>query len=240
MKRIEGSGHVGNKFTDGDPATATPATIVTAAWLNDKQEELCNVVESAGITLDGNDQTQLAKAISQLAAVGSSIPLKFWQTDPDQYTVLEQSIDDPDGKGEDLLYKYVFPAGVFSAMFTQVLLPFSGYNLQMNIPYRMSTSYSGNVAWYLYYRTVSANESYSEIANWAAWAAADDATSIYSDTPSASANQRNLISGQNLISPSSAYSLNDTLQLALCRTAGSTHTGNAEVDDSILIIPVLP
>ena len=46
-------------FTEGNPGTGTPATVVGADWLNDVQEELCDLIEAAGITLVKGDTTQL-------------------------------------------------------------------------------------------------------------------------------------------------------------------------------------
>lgn len=66
------SGTIGY-FTDGDPAVPTPATVVTPEWLNRVQEELCYVIEQAGITLDGSDNTQLHDAILLLTSSGTDV-----------------------------------------------------------------------------------------------------------------------------------------------------------------------
>lgn len=64
MHRIDAAGFaVGNLFTDGNPSTGTPATVVDAAWLNDQQENVAQLVEAAGIVLSKGDYTQLLKAI---------------------------------------------------------------------------------------------------------------------------------------------------------------------------------
>jgi hypothetical protein len=168
------------------------------------------------------------------------ILLTSWQTDPDQYTVLKQDAHDSAGKGKDLFYKYVFPAGVLSIMYSQIMLPFSGYDLQLILPYRMSTSASGGVFWQVCWKEVSTNEADAELT---AWAAFFDSLDNITDTPSATANQRNLISGQNLVIPSTAYNANGTLKLALMRQGtheNDTHAGDAEVYDSIVLVPVLP
>lgn len=68
MHRIDGAGHQNNLFTEGDPQTATPATTVTDDWLNAYQEELCYVIEQAGITLNKADNTQLRQAIQAMLA----------------------------------------------------------------------------------------------------------------------------------------------------------------------------
>lgn len=56
----------GDLFTEGNPATATPATTVTDDWLNDVQENICDVVETAGIALVKGDYTQLRQAIQAM------------------------------------------------------------------------------------------------------------------------------------------------------------------------------
>ncbi|MCG3177409.1 MAG: hypothetical protein MOGMAGMI_02383 [Candidatus Omnitrophica bacterium] len=56
----------GNLFTEGNPATATPATTVTDDWLNDVQGNICDVVETAGLALVKGDYTQLRQAIQAM------------------------------------------------------------------------------------------------------------------------------------------------------------------------------
>ncbi len=56
-----GSGKDG--YTEGDPGVGVPATATTADHLNAIQEEICGVIESAGITLNKADNTQLTTAI---------------------------------------------------------------------------------------------------------------------------------------------------------------------------------
>lgn len=68
MHRIDSStATVDNKFTNGNPQTATPATVVTDAWLNAVQEEIANVITGAGISLNKPTNTQLLEAIRLLA-----------------------------------------------------------------------------------------------------------------------------------------------------------------------------
>ncbi|QUM72172.1 gp53-like domain-containing protein [Sphingopyxis granuli] len=68
MERIAGPGNVNNQFSEGNPAIGQQATMVTAKWTNDVQEEICNVIEEAGIALDGEAQNQLYQAIVSLVA----------------------------------------------------------------------------------------------------------------------------------------------------------------------------
>ena len=64
MHRIDGPGAtIDNKFTEGNPATPTPATTVTGDWLNDVQEELMSILVAAGITPVKGVQNQLLQAI---------------------------------------------------------------------------------------------------------------------------------------------------------------------------------
>jgi hypothetical protein len=53
-------------FTDGNPATSTPATIVPAEWLNAVMMELSNVVTGAGLTLSKPTYNQVLAAIKRL------------------------------------------------------------------------------------------------------------------------------------------------------------------------------
>lgn len=72
MHRIDGPGAtVDNKFTEGDPAAATPATTVTDDWLNDLQENVCKVIEDAGIALSKGSDSQLKTAIANMIANSS-------------------------------------------------------------------------------------------------------------------------------------------------------------------------
>jgi hypothetical protein len=192
-------------------------------------------IDAAQAAMEAYTDAQIAAAIPV-----APIPLNNWQTDPGQYTVLKQDAHDSAEKGKDLFYKYVFPAGVLSIMYSQIMLPFSGYDLQLIVQYRMSTSASGGVFWQVCWKEVSTNEADAELTTWAAFY---DSLDNITDTPSATANQRNLISGQNLVIPSTAYNANGTLKLALMRQGtheNDTHAGDAEVYDSIVLVPVLP
>jgi len=63
-------------YGEGNPGIS-PATILTAEVANSLQEELCNTIEGAGLTLDKTNRAQLAKAALNLAhsytVTGSSI-----------------------------------------------------------------------------------------------------------------------------------------------------------------------
>lgn len=65
MHRIDGAGAtVGGQWTEGNPGTGTPATEITADWMNAIQNELENViVTEAELTLNKASNSQLAAAI---------------------------------------------------------------------------------------------------------------------------------------------------------------------------------
>ncbi len=64
MHRIDGPGAtVDNRFTEGNPATAVPATTVTDDWLNDMQEELITLLTAASITPVKGTQNQILAAL---------------------------------------------------------------------------------------------------------------------------------------------------------------------------------
>jgi len=72
MHRIDSSGATADHlFTDGDETHGIEATTVDSAWLNAAQEELCAVIEGAGLALDKANRTQLAAAIEQMIAASS-------------------------------------------------------------------------------------------------------------------------------------------------------------------------
>lgn len=59
-------------FFGGNPAAGQKATIVTADWLNTVQEELCTVIEAAGLALDRGDSGQLLAALAKMIAAATS------------------------------------------------------------------------------------------------------------------------------------------------------------------------
>lgn len=78
-----------NLFTDGDPGAGTPASVMNSDWANIVQEEIAEVIEGAGLTLDqatafpSNDTTQLLTAIQILAgAAGGGGAGAQWQPAP--------------------------------------------------------------------------------------------------------------------------------------------------------------
>ena len=81
MHRVDTVGAVSNRFTDGTPPI--DGTICDDTWLNAVQEELCSVIEAAGLTVDASppdSEDQLVDALKIwfrenpviLAATGAS------------------------------------------------------------------------------------------------------------------------------------------------------------------------
>lgn len=56
-----------NGFTSGNAQTGVPATEVSADILDALQEEICNVIEGAGMQLQKGNNSQLLTAINKLA-----------------------------------------------------------------------------------------------------------------------------------------------------------------------------
>lgn len=75
MRRTEAVGNDGNLYTEGNPALGVPATVVGAIEMNLIQEEICNAIEDAGLTVDQTaaDDTQLLQAIKILIENGGTI-----------------------------------------------------------------------------------------------------------------------------------------------------------------------
>lgn len=73
MHRIDTSTATADgQFTEGNPTTGVPATVVSGDWLNGVQEEICRVIEGAGLALDKSQTDQLWKAIQRLVAPSAS------------------------------------------------------------------------------------------------------------------------------------------------------------------------
>lgn len=71
MKRTNADGHAANLFTDGNPGTGVPATVVDSSWLNNVQEELVSILTAAGVALDGGVYDQVLTSIKKLVQDGA-------------------------------------------------------------------------------------------------------------------------------------------------------------------------
>lgn len=74
MRRTEALGNDSNQYTEGNPTTGVPATVLGAIEMNNIQEEICNVIEEAGITVDQTGVTfnQMKDAILTLIGNGGT------------------------------------------------------------------------------------------------------------------------------------------------------------------------
>lgn len=73
MHRIDhATATVDNLFTEGDPVGGIAATVMTDDWANAVQEEICEVVETAGLTLNKADNTQLLDALVAMGVRAAS------------------------------------------------------------------------------------------------------------------------------------------------------------------------
>lgn len=78
MKRFDGINNNAGMFQDRNPAQAKLGSILDASWLNMMQDEVINVIEGAGITLDGTKTTQLSEAITKIIkeySIASQLPI---------------------------------------------------------------------------------------------------------------------------------------------------------------------
>lgn len=79
MHRIDSPGNVLGQFSAGNPQTGQRATVVSAEWMNDVQENLADLIEFTGTALVKGDATQVRDAVIALIAGvvgtgGGSVP----------------------------------------------------------------------------------------------------------------------------------------------------------------------
>jgi len=67
MHKIDSDGNVNGGWVAGNPETGQKPTAFTADWLNAVQNEITNVVETAGLSLSKKDNNQLVSAIKEIA-----------------------------------------------------------------------------------------------------------------------------------------------------------------------------
>jgi len=75
MRRTVADGNVSNRYDSGNPSLGQAATVVSATACNLWQEEICNVIEGVGDTLDatGAQEDQLYIAIQKLLESGGTV-----------------------------------------------------------------------------------------------------------------------------------------------------------------------
>ncbi|MGH7027938.1 phage tail protein [Brevundimonas sp.] len=102
MHRVDTEGHDNGQWRDGNPQVGQAGTIMSADWLNDMQENLCEVVEGTGIELVKGNPHQLKLAIAAMIAAaaqaartpvgtvirvdGPNAPAGYLKLDGGQYT----------------------------------------------------------------------------------------------------------------------------------------------------------
>lgn len=77
MRKTQSQGNIGGQFTNGDPATNTPATFMDSEWGNDVQAEIISLLEAGGVTPDVTAygdadpvRNQMVSAIGNLISQG--------------------------------------------------------------------------------------------------------------------------------------------------------------------------
>ncbi|MGX4726167.1 gp53-like domain-containing protein [Pseudomonas corrugata] len=86
-KSVPSVGLVDGKFVDEDVVAGTPGSLIPAQWGNAVTEELLNVIESAGLTPDEDNNAQL------LAAVNSKIAAAIPSAPPDASTTVKGLVE---------------------------------------------------------------------------------------------------------------------------------------------------
>lgn len=72
MHRVDTDGNEDGLFQDGTPQIGQQGTILSDDWFNDVQENICTVIEDAGIELEKGDHDQLKLAIAAMIAAGGA------------------------------------------------------------------------------------------------------------------------------------------------------------------------
>lgn len=82
MHRIDGPGNLGNMFSEGDPDSGVPATVVTDDFMNAVQEEIVAVIVGAGLSLSKPNNAQLKQAISLLVKPVGTVEIRHDDVSP--------------------------------------------------------------------------------------------------------------------------------------------------------------
>lgn len=64
MHKIDTPSAVAGNFVDKDSSLGIEGTVVDASWLNSVQDEICNMIEGAGATLNKESVVQLRDAVA--------------------------------------------------------------------------------------------------------------------------------------------------------------------------------
>ena len=120
MHRIDvPSATADHQFTEGSPAGGVPATTVSAAWLNDMQEELISILAAAGIAPVKGDQDQVLAAILALIAAQAG---GIRSLTPNGYRQIGDIVlqwghgTTVTGNGDDVAFPVTFPSEVWAVI----------------------------------------------------------------------------------------------------------------------------
>lgn len=91
-------------FTEGNPVTSTPATRVSADWLNAIQEELIGVITAAGLTPTKGTNNQLLAAMLGLSQDYSESTFTVANNQASAANVTGMVLDKDDYSGGEILF----------------------------------------------------------------------------------------------------------------------------------------
>lgn len=99
-------------FSSGNPLTAQQPTVPGPEWFNMTQEELCNLILSAGLDLDPEDDTQLAQAVAAMIAAQA---VSVAPASTTEAGIVERATPEEVIAGADT-ERYVCPADLMAAL----------------------------------------------------------------------------------------------------------------------------
>lgn len=118
MHKINSYGNNAGEFTDGNPGSGIPSTVVDSAWLNSVQRELIAILTASGLTPDVSMDNQVQAAIAaQIAAGGGGVTRAKWVTVANQAArlALNTALQGDGAVQTDNGHTYVLkPSGVYS------------------------------------------------------------------------------------------------------------------------------
>lgn len=114
-------------FTNGNAVTGIPATDLEDSWFDSVQEELCAIIEAAGLALDGSNRGQLLAALRSAGAFQT--PALF---DASTKVATMEALQRALG---NLRSQFFFTASqVLDATHAGAVIEFSGVNLTCTVP----------------------------------------------------------------------------------------------------------
>lgn len=115
-KSVPSVGLVDGKFVDEDLVAGTPGSLIPAQWGNAVTEELLNVIESAGLAPDEDNNTQLLAAIN--AKIADAVPASPPDASTTEKGLVELATDAETQAGTDTL-RVVTPAALTARTATE-------------------------------------------------------------------------------------------------------------------------